>query len=358
MLGAPVLVVGGGPAGSVAGLLLARAGRRVVLIDRHPHPRPKACGECANPATVEQIRALGLTSAVEGITPGRLSGWVIQSPSGRCYPAAFRGGVETWTVERSRFDAALLAEAARAGVEVREGTSFVGIEALGPAGGRARVRSTGGSATTIDFAALVGADGLHSRVRAELGLDARGALRKSAVSLHLTGCALDPSWGRLRLGRDETLGLAPLDPRGDRWTLTLVTRDPHPLPDSPSTALTRAARRIPELVGAAPLSPLLGSGAWDRPVDRPWRPGAVLIGDAAGYYDPVTGEGIGRALASARLAVDALLAGGSEAALVTYAARLRRSRAGGVRLQRVIEGALRHPLLLDALLPLLHRTRL
>ncbi len=351
----PTLVVGGGPAGSVTALLLARAGRPVVLIDRRSFPRAKPCGECANPGTVEHLRTLDLAELVELQRPGRLEGWELRGPRGRTWRVRFPDDVRTWTVDRTSFDHALLEAAAVAGADVRTGVTFEGLASLDEAGGRARVRA-GGSTSSVRFGRLVGADGLHSRVRAELHLDAVGATRKAGVALHVRGVDRPPGWGALDLDRDLTIGLSPLDPEGDRWTLVVVTRGGVRPPTGARQAIVAATRRLPGVATATAASDVLGCGPFDRPVERPWRPGAVLVGDAAGYFDPVTGQGIGRAIGSARLAADALLAGGGPRDLAVYARRLRAARRGGVRVQRLIDAALRRPALLARLLPALHRS--
>ncbi len=366
MSDAPVLVVGAGPAGSVTALLLARAGHPVTVVDRAFFPRPKACGECSNPGTVHRLRELGLADAMRALDPGRLAGWDLQAPSGRVVRAGFLGAERSWVIDRSRLDATLLAAAIDAGALFEAGVAYAGIEERIAGRPQVRLRHADGRREVRSTPILVGADGLHSRVRAEAGATAPTAgLRKAALTVQLEGVGLDPGWGRLVLDPRGTIGLAPLDPRGERWTLVYVTRtdtgarEDRVLPDGADALIAQARRQIPQLgSGARAVSRVLGSGPFHRPVVHPWGEGVILVGDAAGYYDPVTGQGIGRALESAQLAAAAILAGGDPRSLRRYGRRLRSARRDGVRVQRAIEQVIRRPALLDRLLPALAATGL
>jgi len=106
-------------------------------------------------------------------------------------------------------------------------------------------------------------------------------------------------------------------------------------------------------VGRLGLTPeVMVTGPFDRPVRRPWAPGAVLVGDAAGYYDPFTGQGIHQALFSARLAAEAVEEALADralepAALTCYARRLARDLIPKRGLQRLIEHVVSRPKLMS-----------
>jgi geranylgeranyl reductase family protein len=377
---ADVLVVGGGPAGSATALLLARAGRDVLLLDRARFPRAKACGECLSPGARTALARLGLDSVVQALEPARLLGWDLGTPGGPVHAARFPGEVGPgWGVDRARLDAALLQEARAAGARVREGARVTEVrpaatrngdrtapgrdEAHGLAGTRL-ARATLADGSALHAPVLVGADGLRSVVARSLGAVERSPrLRKASLSIHVEEVEAEPDRGRLLLDGRLTLGLAPLDAEGRRWTLTAVVPSSRSgaLPRSGADLVRLAAGRMPELRRARTVSTPLGSGPFDWPVRRPVHDGVVLVGDAAGYFDPLTGQGIYRALRSAEIAapaIDAALEDGrtSREALGSYRRELTAAFRAGRWLQRLIEAALGRPGLLERVLERLERT--
>ena len=101
--------------------MLAARGRDVLLVDRHRFPRAKACGECVNPGGVAMLDRLGLRRAAERTGPVPLRGWALETPAGRRAWVGFAPPVVGWGIDRATFDLALLNEARRRGVRVREG---------------------------------------------------------------------------------------------------------------------------------------------------------------------------------------------------------------------------------------------
>ena len=105
-IGADVVVVGGGPGGSVTALLLARLGLDVLLVDRARFPRPKACGDCLSAGATALLARLGLLDRVDGAGAVRLDGWTITSPGGNAATGRF-GPHSALALERRHLDAAL-----------------------------------------------------------------------------------------------------------------------------------------------------------------------------------------------------------------------------------------------------------
>ncbi len=373
-----ILVVGGGPAGSTVAGLLARRGRRVLLVDRATFPRAKPCGECLNPGAVAALDRLGLRATVEALDPARLSGW---SVGGRwaSAEAEFGSGIHGLGLARSRLDAALLEEARRRGVEVLEGVRVESVDSAAegdcsrPPRPRVRLR-LGDEIHELRPRVVVGADGLRSRVARSLGLLADGAPSGGGGRISLTvrvrwddgGAPGSPRRrGRLRVRDGVTVGLAPV-------------RAAHAgAPGEGNLSVVVEAARHGAHAGADPLGLVQGallralpeerlhivdgpwaSGSFRRPVQRCWAPGVVLVGDAAGYFDPFTGQGIYRALRSAELAapaVDAALADAarSNAFLADYGRRWAEEVTPGRRVQKVVDAVMQRPWLREPALTLL-----
>lgn len=359
-----VLVVGGGPAGSTVARLLAEQGRAVALIDRASFPRPKPCGECLNPGAVAVLDRLGVLEAVAALRPARLRGWELEAGPHRA-AGSFPDGRIGLSIDRARFDHTLLERARAAGVAVHERARLVGIEPAGEAGDRIASARVGDGATAVWRARVViGADGLRSAVARGIAAYRRAPrLRKVSVTVHLEGLDLDPTRGLLVLDRTGTIGLAPLDPDGRRWNATVVidADDGRSIRGAPARF---ALARLADALGPAGRWSLVAgpwaSGPFDWPSRRSVADGVVLVGDAAGYYDPLTGQGIYRALRSAEMAarvVGEALAAGSvrRSELASYERALREELRSPLRVQRGVEAVISSALLRPAAVALLGR---
>ncbi len=367
-----VLIVGSGPAGSALAILLRRRGWSVTMLERAFHPRPKACGECVNPGGVRALSRLGLLDSILALRPARLEGWYLRTAEGHQVDTRFRmeDGFGLG-LPRADLDAALVGEAVRHGARLHEGVTVRAIESQrGPAptsgsgGGPQRLavvtREADGHSVCRTAPLIVGADGLRSVVaRAINRTDPVPLRRKVSITCRLSGSGPTRRSGLLRMGGFGTIGLAPVHADRQLWNGTVVV-------DSARWGRSLAGRPLEffqEAFTTAGLGwdsePMVLEGPWcSGPFDVPRRravsDGVLLVGDAAGYYDPLTGQGIYRALLSAELAAPVIdralrqaggrrLSGGpppplSRASLAPYEVRLHRAFRVGRGIQRVIEG--------------------
>jgi flavin-dependent dehydrogenase len=176
-------------------------------------------------------------------------------------------------------------------------------------------------------------------------------LRKIALVAHLSGWSGEERFGELRVRRGRSFGFAPLA-GGANITLVVPEHEARQAAGNARRFILEALRDFPELEARVSKGDLerkvLITGPFDRPVRRAWTAGALLVGDAAGYYDPFTGQGIYQALRSARLAAgtaDIALAhpGAELRAFRRYGRNLRSEFAPKRGLQRVIEAAISRP---------------
>lgn len=327
-----VLVVGAGPAGSLAALVLARAGVRVTLLDRARFPRHKLCGDTLNPGAMRLLRRLGLAEAADGAQP--LEGMRLTGPGRACvearYPAAVRGAA----LARREFDARLLAAAVAAGVQFEEG-----VTALRPLRDAAAGTVTGVAArlptgVTCDLPArlTIAADGGASVLAAAAGVSARPASpRRWAIGAYFEGVRELTSLGEMHVRRGHYLGVAPLPGGLANAILVLplaaVRASGERLADLLPATLRRDSLLAPRFADARPTGAPVILGPLALDVRLPGCPGLLLAGDAAGFIDPMTGDGVRLALAggelTARASLDALEHGWDRSELRLARARQR-----------------------------------
>lgn len=311
-------MVGGGPAGSSLAIRLARVGIPVRILDARAFPRSKPCGDCVSPGAVPLLREVGVLDRLTG-RGVRLHGWWIRSPGGVWFGGRFGGPVGP-AVPRATLDATLVDAARAAGAVLEEG---IRVYALLRRRGRVvgvRARDPTGASVERRARWVVGADGLRSVVARRIGEVARGRRRRLALVARVEAGAGRPGaeeevagtrFGRMLVSAGGCLGLAPIG--AGRWNLSLVvpaaaasgiSGDPTGFFRRRATASGVDARLLDPLENVDELEV---TGPFEMTPERRSAPGVLLVGDAAGYLDPFTGQGIYRALATARLAAGSLL---------------------------------------------------
>ena len=317
-----VLVVGGGPVGLASALHATRAGFDVTVWERREGVLDKACGEGLMPGAVAALRDLGVT--VDGV---RLDGIDYLDGRHRAH-ASFRDGGGLG-VRRTALHGALRAAVLDAGVrtEQRRLTRLHQTPDAAVADGEA-------------FDWVLGADGLHSTVRRLAGLDAPArAVRRYGLRAHVRtepwSSSVEVHWGR-----SAEAYVTPVAP--DLVGIAVLTSTRAPF----AAQLDDFAALRARLAGTG-LGPVLGAGPlWQRSRRRV-QGRVLLVGDAAGYVDALTGEGIGLGLGQARSAVAAVAAGDPD----RYDAAWRAATAPHRRLTGTLVTATRVPLARRLLVP-------
>jgi flavin-dependent dehydrogenase len=311
-----VAIVGGGPAGAVLAARLAERGREVVVLERSLSWHWRAGGVFTSPAAVAVLGRAGLDHATLATVARPIPAMRVETASGTAFRLTYgadSGGECAVGFDRSRLDPALLDRAAAAGVDIRRGWHVTGVDVDDRtlAG-----RAPDGGTFAIRAAVIVGADGLHSIVARAAGV-ARPARLPPRVGLTYHLPDPDPTAcrdARMRVFRDGYVGIAPVAGGrvnvgivlGRSWRAPLAREGRRAVVDS---IVARIQPTDEDTVGwreGQPTDAIEGAWPLGHRVTRRAGDGWLLVGDAAGFLDPFTGEGLHRALVSTEVASAAI----------------------------------------------------
>ncbi len=305
-----VVVVGAGPAGTLAAHGLARRGVRVLLVEQRRFPRWKVCGACLSPQALAALETAGLPDLVAA--QGGLALRQLQlGVAGHVSPIALGAGR---ALSRARLDQALLEAAEAAGATVLTGTrATLATAAAEGEPDREVLLQTGSQRRRVSAKVVLIAAGLSHR---SLASEAEISTSIENHSRFGAGCALPeetagpwPGVLQMAVGRGGYVGLV----RVEAGQLNLACAFDRALLHS-SGGAAGACQKVLADAGFAPL-PGLAQASWQltAALSRRSRPLAghrlLLLGDAAGYVEPFTGEGMGWALTSSLAALPLVLRG-------------------------------------------------
>jgi geranylgeranyl reductase family protein len=355
MLSSDTLIVGAGPAGATAATLLARAGRDVLVVDKATFPRDKCCGDGLTALALRELDRLDFQ-------PSAVESWrvvdevVIRSPSGseRRYSLPDGPGYHAAVARRVDLDNALVVLARKAGARIEEGCT-VETATANDDGVTVEVDGLG----TVKARNVIAADGMWSPVRKALGLKVEGYLGEwhafrqyfenvspragneliiwfekdllpgYAWSFPLADGRANIGFGIQRGGRHSVRSMKELWPDLLQRPHIREVLGPDARPEDPHKAWP-----IPARVGRVPI---VG-------------PHTMFVGDAAAVTDPMTGEGIGQALLTGRLAAEAILSG--DEPLKQYERNVREELVADDRMARMLIPLLGRPFIAQAALKL------
>jgi menaquinone-9 beta-reductase len=364
---AQVIVVGGGPAGAATAFYLARSGIDVMIVDRAHFPRDKPCSEYMSPQASRILDEMRVLDDIEQAGAAHLAGMRIRAPNGATFQGRFaevrghRGYRDRGlALRRTILDNLLLERARSSGAIVREGLRVTALrqDSAGRVTG-VDVVDVGGARRSLSASIVVGADGLRSIVARRLGLaTTRLAQRRLAFVTHFTGIDGIGDNGEMHVDRDGYLGLA--DVGGGMTNVAVVvprsrareaSGDPAAFVDA---WIGRRRHVAPRFGHAERVTAVLATGPFACISRRAWAPGAALVGDAADFFDPFTGEGIYAALRGAELLApriaDALTAGktrDADESLRVYERARVREFSGKWAVERIVGAAVSFPPLMN-----------
>jgi flavin-dependent dehydrogenase len=310
-----VIVVGAGPAGASTAILCCERGLEVLVLDRATFPRDKLCGEYLSPESARILDRLGVLKAIDSAGATPLAGMRIVAPDGTVLDARYRAidgrrpyREHAMALSRAVLDSILVDRLRALPVDFREGVRVTDLVIEGDRVAGVETLDAEGRRRTIAAPLVISADGRASVVAHRLGCRQAHPLQRMALMTYVTGLADCRDAGEIFVDPPDYAILNPVAP--DRINMSLVVPLAHASPwrgrlETFFTArvkqLTHLARRV---FGAERVAPVEAMGPLAYRVGAPTHGGVLFVGDAAGFYDPLTGEGVFSALRGAELAAE------------------------------------------------------
>jgi menaquinone-9 beta-reductase len=374
---AEVIVVGGGPAGAATAWSLAREGVDVLVLDRARFPRDKICAEYLSPQVSRILSDMGVLEEIEGSSPAHLAGMRVRAPNGLIASGefaanhGFRGFRDKGlAIRRTILDEIVLRGARNAGARIEEGTRVtdvarngsarvVGVNTIGP----------GGATRVLRARFVVGADGLRSVVGRRLGLVRTSRIwpRRIALVAHYRKVQGVTDMGEMHVDYDGYFGIVDVGDGKMNVAIVIPMSRAKQIGEDKTAFFEQWIAAHPHLAerfaGAERITPVRATGPFATASRQAWSPGAALVGDAADFFDPFTGEGIYAALRGGELLAPYLLEAldrspeGERHVLSGYDSARKREFGGKWKLERIVGMAIAHPYFLNNAAKVLSRRK-
>ncbi len=374
---AEVIVVGGGPAGASTAFALAREGVDVLVIDRARFPRDKICAEYLSPQASRVLSDMGVLEQIERSNPAHLAGMQVRAPNGFVANGEFAAnhGFHGFrdnglAIRRTILDEIVLGGARAAGARVEEGVRVTDIARNGSERvSGVKVIGPDGAPRVIYGRYVVGADGLRSVIGRRLGLVRTSRIwpRRIALVAHYRKVQGVTDMGEMHVDYDGYFGIVEVGDGLMNVAVVIPQSRAKQIGEDKTAFFEQWIAARPHLAerfqGAERITAVRATGPFATAARRVWSPGAALVGDAADFFDPFTGEGIYAALRGGELLAPHLLealdrSSDDEPLILGGYDRARKSEFGGKwKLERIVGMAIAWPYFLNNAAKVLSRRK-